>query len=171
MARPVRSTRALSGKRSLPVPTRDGEGGCTNCAATRHEGLGSSLGRRGGRGQVATAVIAGPASGLLPAEASVRTKLPEGKPYPRWWPPRSQSALLASRRLVAPLHGLTVAVTCYEAGDRSSRARVADRSDEIGALGQAGKSLHCTLAFDLCACSPRSNLTAQWGAPDRYWGH
>ena len=89
--------------------------------------------------RVGTAIVARSASGLLPAEVGLRTKLAEGIALSALLAAALavSFALLASRWLVAPLHRLTVAVTRYGEGDRSTRAGVNDRSDEIGELGQA----------------------------------
>lgn len=89
--------------------------------------------------QVGTVVVARAASGLLPAEVNLRTRLVEGIALSALVAAALavSFALLASRRLVAPLNRLTVAVTRYGAGDRSSRAGVVERHDEIGELGHA----------------------------------
>ena len=89
--------------------------------------------------RVGTVRIARPASGLSPAEVNLRKTLVEGIALSGVVAASLAVtfALVASRRLVSPLHRLTVAVTRYGAGDRSSRAGVAARHDEIGELGQA----------------------------------
>ena len=89
--------------------------------------------------QVGTVVVARAASGLLPSEVNLRTRLVEGIALSALVAAALavSFALLASRRLVAPLNRLTVAVTRYGAGDRSSRAGVVERHDEIGELGHA----------------------------------
>ena len=93
----------------------------------------------GGR-QVATALVTRPSSGLLPPEVALRHELVDGIAISALVAAvlAVSAALLASRRLVAPLYRLTVAVTRYGAGDRSSRAGggVA-RPDEIGELARA----------------------------------
>ena len=65
--------------------------------------------------QVGTVVVARAASGLLPAEANLRTRLVEGIALSALVAAALavSFALLASRRLVSPLNRLTVAVTRY----------------------------------------------------------
>ena len=89
--------------------------------------------------RVGTVRITRPASGLFPPEVNLRRRLAEGIALSAVVAASLavSFALIGSRRLVSPLHRLTIAVTRYGAGDRSSRAGVADRHDEIGELGQA----------------------------------
>ena len=100
----------------------------------------------GGR-TVASALVDRPRSGLLPPEADLHRKLVDGMAISALIAAllAVSSALLASRRLVAPLHRLTVAVTRYGSGDRSSRAGEPKRTDEIGELAAAFNSMAARL--------------------------
>ncbi len=106
-------------------------------------GSAPSLAVEAGDRTVATVLVERPLSGLLPSEINLQHKLIDGIAISALVAAllAVSSALLASRRLVAPLHKLAVAVTRYGAGDRSSRAGEAKRGDEIGDLASAFNSM------------------------------
>ena len=99
---------------------------------------------------VASALVDRQRSGLLPPEADLHRKLVDGMVISALIAAllAVSSALLASRRLVAPLHRLTVAVTRYGSGDRSSRAGEPKRTDEIGELAAAFNSMAARLEHE-----------------------